>query len=113
MPKMISKKNINSKNKLTKSKTQKGGKKYHSDILVSYNGSKQLPLTCSFCKKSNFKVKTHTLKTKFKDYTQIGLWSNRYKVFTCINCGHIEMFSNNIKCNGKKCDKSVFLPDLN
>ena len=110
----LSKKNLKSSNKsLTKSKTQKGGKKYHSDVLISYKKHTQVPLICSVCSKNNFKVKTHALKTKFKGFINpLGLWSNRYKVFACQNCGHIDMFSNTIRCNGKKCDKNAFVPDL-
>ena len=105
------KKNINKNT--TRPKTQKGGKKYHTDIKISYNKNSELPLICSFCKKTNFKIKTQALKTKFKGFINpLGLWSNRYKLFSCQNCGHVEMFSNNIRCNKKKCDKNVLIPDL-
>ena len=42
--------------------------------------------------------------TKTKAFLNIGILDNRFKVFTCLNCGCVEIFSNNIKCNGKECD---------
>ena len=106
MPKVVSKKNLSKLS--TKSKTQKGGRKFHSNISISYNGNPQIPLKCSLCSKTDFKVKTQALKTKVKGFINFwGIWSNRYKIFTCTNCGHCETFSNNIKCNGKDCDKGL------
>ena len=114
MQKNLSKKNVKHiKKSSRKTKKQNGGKKMHYDIDISYKKQPSTPLKCSFCGNINFKVKTQTLKTKFKGVINpLGLWSNRYKLFSCQYCGHIEMFSNKIRCNGKKCDKTVLLPDL-
>ena len=93
-------------NKKTKNKTQKGGKtKIDSPIITYLEGNAQpINLKCSKCNKSSYHVKTLTMGTKTKAFLNIGILDNRFKVFTCLNCGCVEIFSNNIKCNGKECD---------
>ena len=88
------------------SKNQSGGEKEHINTSISYpTGSKDsYNLKCSLCKETKFKVQTLTMGTKAKDFFGMTILDNRFKVFTCKHCGHVDIFSNNIKCNTKECD---------
>lgn len=88
------------------SKNQSGGQKEHIKPSISYpKGSKDsYDLKCSLCKGTTFKVQTLTMGTKTKAFFDIEILDNRFKVFTCKHCGHVDIFSNNIKCNTKECD---------
>ena len=93
------------KNK-TKNKTQKGGKTKVTSPTITYpkGNAKPLNLKCSKCNNSSYHVKTLTMGTKTKAFLNYEILDNRFKVFTCQSCGFVEIFSNNIKCNGKECD---------
>lgn len=103
--------NKNTKTRRTKSNrrqhTLKGGRTLISRPKISYEkGGNQHPhtLTCTKCNKDTFIVKTLTLGTKIKTFLGVNILNNRFKVFTCATCGFVQLYSNNITCNGKECD---------
>jgi predicted nucleic-acid-binding Zn-ribbon protein len=49
-----------------------------------------------------------TMGSKTKAILDVEIFDNRFKVFTCVGCGNVTMFSNKIKCDGKNCDTSYF-----
>jgi len=72
-------------------------------------GSKVIPeLKCDKCNANQFKVRTLTMGSKTKSFFDMEFFDNRFKVFTCVSCGHVEIFSNNITCDGDTCDKSMW-----
>ena len=94
------------KNKRRKNATLRGGKTSIMGPKIKY--SKGSPtgysLSCTKCGKDAFVVKTLTMGTKVKSLFALEILDNRFKVFTCSNCGFIQMYSNNITCNDKQCD---------
>ena len=89
-----------------KNKTQKGGRTGIRSPSIKYTKG-QAPskkLDCMKCHGSTFIVKTLTMGTKTKAYFKLGILDNRFKVFTCDNCGFAQIYSNEITCGGKKCD---------
>ena len=107
MLKTISKKNKNTrKNKsLTQKKlTQKGGKIYKIPTIyrnIKYSKSKTnfsiSELKCSICRENLFKLRTMKIATFSKAIFLDGnFFDNRFKFFTCTNCGKVEIFSNRI-----------------
>ena len=88
-------------------KTKKSGMTFTN---IKYKDSnKTIPkLICNICKDNAFKVRTMTMGSKTKSFFNAELFDNRFKVFTCVGCGNVIMFSNNIKCDGKTCDSSWF-----
>ena len=107
MPNYISKKKINTNKKLKKSRKNKiqlqsGGvlsKKpsIFRDIIYSKSNFKLPELICNICSENIFKMRTMKVSTAKKAFFLGGnFWDNRFKFFTCTNCGKIEIFSNNI-----------------
>ena len=95
------------KNKTSrKGKTQKGGRSEISNPSIKYNkgSSSAIQLKCTKCNNNSFVVKTMTLGTKLKALVKFTVLDNRFKVFTCKNCGFVQMYSNEITCDGKSCD---------
>jgi predicted nucleic-acid-binding Zn-ribbon protein len=106
---MVTKKNKSIKKSKTasrKSKTQKGGRSSIRSPSIKYKkgNSESKKLDCTKCNGSSFIVKTLTMGTKTKAYLKLGILDNRFKVFTCTNCGFVQLYSNEIKCGGKECD---------
>jgi predicted nucleic-acid-binding Zn-ribbon protein len=106
---MATKKNKSIKKSKTasrKSKTQKGGDTSINNPLIKYKKGNvsAKALICTKCTGTFFVVKTMTLGTKTKAFFKLGILDNRFKVFTCRGCGFVQMYSNNITCNGKSCD---------
>ena len=94
---------INNKNK---NKTQKGGKTTINNPTIKYikgNGH-STNLDCINCGNTSFIVKTLTMGTKVKARLDFEILDNRFKEFTCIACGFVQIYSNNITCDGKDCD---------
>ena len=92
-----------------KSKTRKnisGGGMFSPDPSIfknlvypkSYTGYSGLPeLECSICKKNIFKMRTMKIATWAKAiFLDTNLWDNRFKFFTCTNCGKVEIFSDRV-----------------
>lgn len=96
-----------SKRMSNKNKTKKSGMQFTN---IKYKDSnKTIPmLNCNICKGDEFKVRTMTMGSKTKSFFTAEFFDNRFKVFTCVDCGNVIMFSNNIKCDGKTCDTSYF-----
>jgi len=97
----------NKTNKVNKNKkTQKGGRSNISNTSITYNkgSGKPIKLECFKCRNHSFIAKTLTLGTKTKAAFGLNIFNNRFKVFTCNSCGFVQLYSNNIKCDGKKCD---------
>jgi len=86
--------------------TQRGGRNAIVSPKISYiNGSTaEHALACTKCGKGTFIVKTMTMGTKIKSIVGVPFLDNRFKVFTCGTCGFVQIYSNNITCNGKQCD---------
>jgi len=87
--------------------TLKGGRTLISHPKISYEkGGNHHPhaLTCTKCNKDTFIVKTLTLGTKIKSFFGVNILNNRFKVFTCASCGFVQLYSNNVTCDGKECD---------
>jgi hypothetical protein len=103
-----SKKNIKLQNK--KTKTQKGGKTSMKKFTnIKYEDGKLIPkLKCNVCNGDIFNLRTMTMGSKTKAILDVEIFDNRFKVFTCVGCGNVTMFSNKIKCDGKNCDTSYF-----
>jgi predicted nucleic-acid-binding Zn-ribbon protein len=89
-----------------KNKTQKGGNSMVNNPSIKYKkgNASAINLTCTKCSNSSFIVKTMTLGTKTKAFFKLGILDNRFKVFTCKGCGFVQMYSNEITCDGKSCD---------
>jgi len=102
MKKLKSKKNIKSKN----IKTQKGGRTTIDGPIIKYNkgNAQSTRLNCINCGHTSFILKTLTLGTKIKAFLDYDILDNRFKEFTCISCGFVQIYSNNITCNGRTCD---------
>ena len=113
---MVTKKNKSIKNSKTssrkskassrKSKIQKGGDTMVNKPSIKYTkgNASAKALTCTKCTGTMFVAKTMTLGTKTKAFFKAGFFDNRFKVFTCRSCGFVQMYSNNITCDGKSCD---------
>ena len=101
-----SKSKSKSKTNSNKGKTQKGGRSEISKPNIKYKkgSSESIQLNCTKCQHDSFVVKTMTLGTKLKALIKWTILDNRFKVFTCKNCGFVQMFSNEITCDGKSCD---------
>jgi predicted nucleic-acid-binding Zn-ribbon protein len=106
--KSIKKSNKSKKSKTVsrKSKIQKGGKTLVNNPTIKYTKgtANPKPLTCTKCDGKQFNVRTLTLGTKTKAFFNWGVFDNRFKVFTCTACAFVQMYSNNITCDGKACD---------
>lgn len=76
-------------------------------IRYSTNEGNDHTLSCTKCGKGTFTVKTLTMGTKLKTLLGFQILDNRFKVFTCNTCGFVQLYSNNITCNGKQCDPLV------
>jgi len=94
------------KTKTNKSKTQQGGRSDISRPNIKYKkgSSDTIQLKCTKCNQDSFIVKTMTLGTKLKAFVKWTILDNRFKVFTCKNCGFVQMYSNEITCDDKSCD---------
>ncbi len=101
-----SKKSKKSKKNLRKYKTQKGGTTNitNPDIKYTKGNASSKKLNCIKCDGIEFVVRTLTMGTRFKSFFSAELFDNRFKVFTCKSCGFVQIYSNNIKCDDKKCD---------
>jgi predicted nucleic-acid-binding Zn-ribbon protein len=101
--------NSNKKSKLSqKSKTRKnlsGGGIFSPNPAVfknlvypkSYSGYSGIPeLQCSICKKNVFKMRTMKIATWKKAVFFDDIWDNRFKFFTCTNCGKVEILSSRV-----------------
>jgi len=123
MPKHISKKtkvNKKTKNIKHKSKTsiQKGSGFFADDspyyfTNIRYNDSRKdfkLPiLECSICKEHKFKMKVMKIDTQATAFITDGsFYGNKFNFFTCVNCGNVQILSNNTKFN-KDNEKPKFL----
>ena len=112
---MISKKTkINSKRKHKsniKTKKQTGSgiiyktpSKY-TNIKYSKGGHIIKELRCLICRGDVFKMRTMKLSTQKKAivFTLVlpagNIFNNKFRFFTCTNCGKVEVFSNNISLN--------------
>jgi predicted nucleic-acid-binding Zn-ribbon protein len=92
------------RSKKCKNTTLRGGRTAIIGPKIKYkNGSTEHKLKCK-CGKENFIVKTLTLGTKTKSIFGLEIFDNRFKVFTCTECGFVQLYSNKITCNGKQCD---------
>ena len=91
---------------VTKSKTQKGGRTVVNRPSIKYEKGQAASkkLDCMKCNASSFIVKTLTMGTNSKAIFSVSVLDNRFKVFTCTNCGFVQIYSNEIKCSGKQCD---------
>jgi predicted nucleic-acid-binding Zn-ribbon protein len=100
-----SKTSKNNKNQ-RKNKTQKGGDTMVNNPSIKYKkgNASAKALTCTKCTGTMFIAKTMTLGTKTKAFFKLGILDNRFKVFTCRSCGFVQMYSNEITCDGKSCD---------
>jgi hypothetical protein len=97
-------------NKKYKSKTKSKTKKVDGGGFLSpkpsqftdlkYPDSKYEPiskLVCPICKEGVFKMRTMKLATSKKAFwLNTNFWDNRFKFFTCINCGKVEIFSEKV-----------------
>jgi predicted nucleic-acid-binding Zn-ribbon protein len=94
------------KSKSHKGKTQKGGKSVISRPSIRYKKgrSQSTHLNCTKCNTDSFIVKTLTMGTKTKALLDLDFFDNRFKVFTCKNCGFVQIYSNEITCSGKSCN---------
>lgn len=88
-----------------------GGRRLIAHPKIKYNdgNSDGHNLSCTKCQGRNFIVKTMTLGTKIKSFLGFGILDNRFKIFTCTGCGFVQMYSNNITCDGKQCDPLIKL----
>ena len=100
------KKSKNSKKNFRKSKIQKGGDTGVNNPEIKYTkgNASAKKLICDKCTGTTFVAKTMTLGTKTKAFFKFGILDNRFKVFTCRSCGFVQMYSNNITCDGRSCD---------
>jgi predicted nucleic-acid-binding Zn-ribbon protein len=88
-----------------KNKTLRGGKNTITGPKIKYaNNSLEHKLSCMKCNKDTFTIKTLTMGTKLKTLLGFQILDNRFKVFTCNSCGFVQLYSNNITCDGKQCD---------
>ena len=98
---------INSKyNSNSNTIIQKGGRTEIINPSVKYTkgNAPSKKLTCTKCDNTSFIIKTLTMGTKTKAFLDWEILDNRFKVFTCKNCGFVQIYSNSIKCGGKDCD---------
>ncbi len=86
-----------------------GGRRVITSPKIKYEdgNSQGHTLSCTKCQGGNFVVKTMTLGTKIKTLFGLGILDNRFKVFRCTGCGFVQMYSNNITCDGKQCDPLI------
>jgi len=90
-----------------KSRTHRGGRTENviSPLIKYKNGSSPaIKLTCTKCNNLKFIVKTLTMGTKTKAFFAAELLNNRFKIFQCDGCGFVQIFNNEITCDGKACD---------
>jgi predicted nucleic-acid-binding Zn-ribbon protein len=99
-----------------KSKTRKnlnGGGIFSPDPSIfknivypkSYTGYSGIPeLQCSICKKNVFKMRTMKIATWKKAVFFNDIWDNRFKFFTCTNCGKVEILSSRVNLQQIKVD---------
>lgn len=91
-------------------KTQKKSKSQHGKGLFKTNTKKYtnlqykdkkfvLPrLVCTKCQGDNFKHKKLKLGTKAKSFLlDSDAFDNTYGAFTCVNCGFVQLYSENTK----------------
>lgn len=109
----ISKKTkIKSKHKSkSKSKTQKGSgiiyktPSRYTNIKYTKGGHTIKELICPVCRRDVFKMRTMKLSTQKKAivFSLAGvvgnIFNNKFRFFTCTNCGKVEVYSNNITLN--------------
>ena len=53
-------------------------------------------LICSICKQNVFKMRTMKVATWKKAVFFDEMWDNRFKFFTCTNCGQVEILSSRV-----------------
>ena len=90
-----------------RSRTHRGGRTENvlSPLIKYTNGSAPaIKLACTKCSGATFIVKTLTMGTKTKAFFAAELLNNRFKIFQCAGCGFVQIFSNEITCDGKSCD---------
>ncbi len=96
---------------LNKLKTQKGGlfnkKKPTIYKNISYKKSKTgfsiLELKCPICKYNLFKMRRMKLATRAKGLLlDSNLFDNTFKEFTCVSCGKVEFYSDNLNFTESK-----------
>ena len=89
-----------------KSTTLRGGRNSIVSPKIKYikGSATEHTLACTKCGKGTFIIKTLTMGTKLKSLIGVPILDNRFKVFTCITCGFVQLYSNNITCSGKQCD---------
>jgi predicted nucleic-acid-binding Zn-ribbon protein len=94
------------KRKTKKNATLRGGRTLIASPKIRYTkgSSTGHTLSCTKCGKGSFVVKTLKMGTKVKSLFGLEILDNRFKVFTCGNCGFVQLYSNNITCNDKQCD---------
>ena len=73
-------------------------------IKYKHGSSPAIKLACAKCSGATFLVKTMTLGTKTKSFFAAEIFNNRFKIFQCVGCGFVQIFSNQITCDGKQCD---------
>jgi predicted nucleic-acid-binding Zn-ribbon protein len=94
----------------SKSKTQKGSgiiyktPSRYTNIRYTKGGHTITKLTCPVCRADVFKMRTMKLATQKKavifSVTGFGnAFNNKFRFFTCTNCGKVEVYSNNIALN--------------
>ena len=90
-----------------RSRTYRGGRTENVlSPLIKYKkgSSPAIKLACTKCSGAKFIVKTLTMGTKTKSFFAAEILNNRFKIFQCDGCGFVQMFSNEITCDGKSCD---------
>lgn len=94
------------KNTRKRNITLRGGKNSIVSPKINYSrgASTDHTLSCTKCGKGTFIIKTLTMGTKVKRLVGLDILDNRFKVFTCTTCGFVQLYSNNITCNGDQCD---------
>jgi predicted nucleic-acid-binding Zn-ribbon protein len=56
-------------------------------------------LKCPICNGNVFKKRTLTLGSKAKEFFDLVILDNRYKIFTCTKCGKCELYSNKVEAD--------------
>jgi len=91
----------------TKNRIRRGGRTENvvsPEIKYKHGTSPAIKLACTKCSGAKFIVKTLTMGTKTKSFFAAEILNNRFKIFQCAGCGFVQIFSNEITCNGKSCD---------
>ena len=99
--------NRSRRSRAKKSRTHRGGRTENvvsPEIKYKHGTSPAIKLACTKCSGSKFIVKTLTMGTKTKSFFAAEILNNRFKIFQCAGCGFVQIFSNEITCDGKSCD---------